>query len=91
MDQQGERVSLGGGGGGPMDQQQRVRSRELATVTDVLPGQGVGAGAPLGVCLHLISFDRKALSAGERGAFRVMWHEDNRACRVIPASIIHEL
>ena len=44
-----------------MDQQQRGGTGELGTLTDVLTGQGVGAGAPWGVCLHVDIFDRTPL------------------------------
>jgi hypothetical protein len=38
MNQQSERVGLGGGGGAPMDQQQGAWSGKLATVPGVLSG-----------------------------------------------------
>ena len=58
MDQQNVRAGLGGGGGGPVDQQQgdgAGGAGELATVTGVIPGQGVGAVLRRGyVCQEII-------------------------------------
>lgn len=53
MNQQGERVGLGGGGGAPMDQQQGAGSGELATVPGVKSGQGIGQRVPIGYVCHV--------------------------------------
>jgi len=71
MNQQSERVGLGGGGGAPMDQQQGAWSGELATVPGVKSGQGIGR-VPIGYVCHAVSFiSRNALSAATLGAFRI--------------------
>ena len=71
MDQQHVAVCLGVGGGAPMDQQQGAGSGELATVTGVMSGQGVGSVIRWAYVYHVDIFSRNALSAATRGAFRV--------------------
>lgn len=90
MDQQGERVGLGGGGGAPMDQQQGAGSGELATVPGIFSGQGMGQRVPIGYVCHSISFSRNALSAATRGAFRVYGPKDSRGVCHVGGSVLHD-